>query len=245
MLTFGCRIQVRTRDFVASYLGPNFTSSTQPRKPKRFDAFARKPDHRTRQANTFLSCVCEPPDLCQQYIGTFGECFQLVSERTREREWQTAARRLHLSYLVTLQKSYSHFLQSSEILYPIDAGSTVTRLVHSQSVGCSLEHFCCCKVIEIPDLLLWISCGQELVDPLTPALVREDRPIADSCYSGSSSFGSCDTDRPTREKWHKRWGKIIFFLSLSMPEALTDACKMRVTLPHEDDSSALCWTQSG
>ena len=29
-----CRILVRTRGFVTTYLGPNFVSSTQPRKPK-------------------------------------------------------------------------------------------------------------------------------------------------------------------------------------------------------------------
>ena len=38
----------------------------------------------------------------------------------------------------------------------IDADPTATRLVHShaaesQSVGCSLEHFCCCKVVVIAD----------------------------------------------------------------------------------------------
>ena len=64
-----------------------------------------------------------------------------------------------------------HFLQSSETTHPIDTGSTVTLLVY----------------------------GQELVDSLKPALVHEDRPIADSCLIRHSSFGSCDHDRPTRE----------------------------------------------
>ena len=48
------------------------------------------------------------------------------------------------------------------------------------------------------ELSLWISChecGQELVDPI------EARAVP--------SFGSCDHDRPTREKWRKRLGKIL------------------------------------
>ena len=70
--------------------------------------------------------------------------------------------------------------------------------------GCSLEHFCCCRMLEIPDFVLRISClecGQELVDPL-PALVHEDRPIAESCLGRHSSFGSCDHNRPSWERWH-------------------------------------------
>ena len=57
---------------------------------------------------------------------------------------------------------FLNLLQSSETPHPIDAGSTVTCLVH----------------------------GQELADPLKPALVHEDRPIADSCLGGYSSSGS-------------------------------------------------------
>ena len=80
-------------------------------------------------------------------------------------------------------------------------------------------------VIEIPDFLLPISCleyGQEFVDPLKLALINKDRPVADSSFGRHSSFGSCDHDRPTWEKWHKRRDKILF----SMPEALTDACTL-------------------
>ena len=55
-----------------------------------------------------------------------------------------------------------HFLQSAEYPHLIDASSTVTCLVHgqtdeSQSVGCSLEPFCCGRVIETPDGLYKIS----------------------------------------------------------------------------------------
>ena len=116
--------------------------------------------HRTSQAHTFQSCVCEPPDLqlpCQQHLGTLHECFQLVSERARERlvvgrqttafvvSCDTAERFPVASSLHVLQSSL-HFLQSSETAHPIDAGSTAARLVHghaakSHSVGCSLEHF--------------------------------------------------------------------------------------------------------
>ena len=45
-------------------LGPNFVSSTQPRKPDWCAAFAKKPDPpKTSSFNIFQSCVCEPPDL--------------------------------------------------------------------------------------------------------------------------------------------------------------------------------------
>ena len=79
-----------------------------------------------------------------------------------------------------------------------------------QSVGCPLEQFRCDKAIEIPDLLYQISKlqpGQRLVVPLKPTLVRKDRPIAEFCFGGYSNFGKCDHDRPTWEKWHKRWNK--------------------------------------
>ena len=120
--------------------------------------------HRTRQFYTFQSCVCEPPDsqlLCQQYLGTLRECFQLVSEWARER---LAVGRQTIAFVISCHTaercpltSSLHFLQSSETAHPIDAGSSVARLVHShavesQSVGCSLEYVCRCKVIEIPDL---------------------------------------------------------------------------------------------
>ena len=101
-----------------------------------------------------------------------------------------------------------HFLQSSETAQPIDAGLVQSHAAESQSVGCSLEQL---QGNRIPVFILQISClecGQELVDPLKPALIHENRPIADSCLGRHSSFGSCDHDRPTWEKWHKRWDKI-------------------------------------
>ena len=144
---------------------------------------------------------------CQQYLGTLRECFHLVWEWAREREWSIG--RKTTAFVVSFDTgerhpltSSLHFLQSSETAHPIEAGSTVTRLVHGKSVGCRLEHFCSCRVIEIPELFLRSLClesEQELVDPSKQALVHEDRPI-DPCLSGHSSFGSCDYDRPKREK---------------------------------------------
>ena len=53
-----------------------------------------------------------------------------------------------------LSLSFLDFLQSAEMALPIHAGSTVTRLVHGravelQTMGCCVEHLCCCRVIEI------------------------------------------------------------------------------------------------
>ena len=161
--------------------------------------------HRTRQSYTFQSCVCEPLDLQSlypQYLA-LRECFQLVSERARER---VAVGRRAAAFVVSCDTaerspltSSLHFLQSSETAHPTD---------ESQSVASRLEHFCCCRAIESPDCLLRIlclECGQELADPLKPALVHEDRPIADSCLGRHSSFGNCDHDRTTWETWHKQW----------------------------------------
>ena len=80
-----CRILLRTRDFVTwdhtscrahSHANPNDSSF-----------LPRSQIHQTRQTNTFQSCVCEPLDLqslCQQYLSTSRECFQLFSERAKE-----------------------------------------------------------------------------------------------------------------------------------------------------------------
>ena len=115
-----------------------------------------------------------------------GEYFQLVSERGRER---VVVGRQATVHVVSRDRadSSSHSLQSSETLYPIDAGSTVTCLVH----------------------------GQELVDSMKPALVHEDRPIVDPCLGRHSSFGSCDHHRQTWEQYHKRWDKILLNASSS------------------------------
>ena len=148
-------------------------------------------------------------------------CFQPVSEQASEK---VAVDRHATALVVSCDTaasspltSFLHFFQSCDTSYLIDAGSTVTRLVHgpaaeSQNVGCSLEHFCCCKLIEMTDPLFHVSTlqpGQVLVDPSKPALVHEDRPIAESCLSRNSSFGSCDHDRPTSEKRRKRWDNIL------------------------------------
>ena len=68
-------------------------------------------------------------------------------------------------------------------MYPIDAGSTVACLVH----------------------------GHELVDPLESVVVHEDRSIAGPYLGRHSSFGSCDHDRPSWEKQHKRLDKILLY----------------------------------
>ena len=61
-------------------------TATQTQMIRRFCQEARSTEH--RQACTFQSYVCEPSDLQsphQQYLGTSCECFQLVSERAKER----------------------------------------------------------------------------------------------------------------------------------------------------------------
>ena len=78
--------------------------------------------------------------------------------------------------------SFLHHLQKFETSHSIDAGHTVTCLVH----------------------------GHELVDSLKPALVHDDRPIADPCLDRHSSLGNCDHDRPPGEKWHKRRDQTLF-----------------------------------
>ena len=72
--------------------------------------------------------------------------------------------------------SVLRFLESSETSHSIDAGHTVTCLVHDQ----------------------------DLVDSLKPALVHDDRPIADSCLGRHSSLGNCDHGRLVGGKWHKQ-----------------------------------------
>ena len=99
-----------------------------------------------------------------------------------------------------------HFLQSSDTAHSLDAGFTVTRVVHGrgaepQRVGCRREQHCCGKVIESPDCLLQISCpefGQELADPLKSALVHEDRPVADSFLGTPVSEVEITTDQHGR-----------------------------------------------
>ena len=71
-----------------------------------------------------------------------------------------------------------------------------------------LNIFCCGR--ENNFQILTLQPGQELVDPLKPTLVHEDRPIADPCLGRHSSFESCDHDKPTREKSNPWWDKIIF-----------------------------------
>ena len=166
--------------------------------------------HHTRQAISSQSCVCERLDLqslCPQHLGTYRECFNFVSERTKER--------------VVSPTSFQHFSQSSETPQSIDARTFVTCLVHrcaveSQSVSWHREHYCCGTAVEISDFLLPISCvecGQELVDPLKPALDHEDRPDADSCLGRHSNFGRCDYGRQTFGEVALPWDKILRELS--------------------------------
>ena len=121
--------------------------------------------------------------------------------------------------------SFLPFLQSFETSHSIDADSTVTCLVHghvveSQSVGCSLEESRCDRVIETPDFPHQISTlqlGQELVDPLKPALVHEDRPLTHFCFGGYSNFGNCNHDHPetTRADFGTGHGSFSSLVSLS------------------------------
>ena len=88
-----------------------------------------------------------PPDLqllCQQHLGTLRECLQLVSEWARER---VAVARQTTAFVVSSETgegppltSSLHFLQCSENAHPIDASSTLTRLVHGQERADSLVH---------------------------------------------------------------------------------------------------------
>ena len=112
--------------------------------------------NRTHRAISFQSSACELVDsqsLYQQYLGTSLECLQPASERARER--------------VVPPTSFLHILQCAENSHPIDAGSTVTCLVH----------------------------GQGLVDSLKPALVPKTDPPKTPVFGGHSSCGSCDHDR--------------------------------------------------
>ena len=171
-----CRNLVRTRGFVTSHLCPDFVSSHA--NPCDLTLLPRSQVHRTRRATTFQSCACELMDVqsrCQQFLGTLRECFQLVSERA----WEKAVvGRQAIAHVVSCDTAESspltsswHLFQSSDTSYPIDADSSLTS-VH----------------------------GQEVVDPLKPAQVREERSIADPCLGRHSSFGSCEHDRPTWEK---------------------------------------------
>ena len=93
----------------------------------------------------------------QQYLNKLRECFQLVSERERER---VVVDGKTIAFVVSCDiaerfplSSFLHFLQSAEIAHPVDAGPTVTRLVHGHAAeprrnGRCVEHICCCKVIK-------------------------------------------------------------------------------------------------
>ena len=139
---------MRTKGFGTSYLGPNFVSSTQSHtNPRRFCQESRSTE-RVKQklsSHAFVSrWTCQ--SLCQQYLDTPRECFQLVSERARER---------------------------------VVVGRQATAFV----VSCDI-----------------VTCS-----------AHEDRPSADSCLGGYSSFGSFDHDRSSWEKWHNWWDKILLF----------------------------------
>ena len=72
--------------------------------PNDLQLLPRNQNHSKRHANMSQSCVCAPLDhqsLCQQYLGTLRECFQLVSENgSRPPDG------CFLSYLVTLLKAF-------------------------------------------------------------------------------------------------------------------------------------------
>ena len=83
----------------------------------------------------------------------------------------------------------------------------------------SVEQFCRCKVIETPEppfRICILQPGQELVDPLKPALVHEDRPIADTSLGRTLQFRML---RPNKGRVASAAGD----LSFSTPHALTDA----------------------
>ena len=93
---------------------------------------SRSQIHRTSQACTFQSYVCEPPDLQlprQRDLGTLRWCSQLVSEWAQERvvvDRQTTVLVVSCATAGRLPLISSlHFLQSSETAHPIDAGSTM------------------------------------------------------------------------------------------------------------------------
>ena len=146
-----------------------------------------------------------------------------MSERTRERKWCD-------------QPRFLHFLQSSETPHSLDTGSFVTCLVHghlalsTKSVGCRREQHCCGRVIEVPDFLFRISClecGQELVDPLTPALVHEDRPIADVLVDTPVSEAEITTDQHGRSD--TSGGTRSFFLNVRSSDGrMYDTHKMMI-----------------
>ena len=81
--------------------------------------------------------------------------------------------------------SFLNFLRSPERTHPIDAGPTVTCLVPldiSPQLGTRFPSF---------------SRGKSLFAHGRPALVHEDRSIADSCLCRHPCLESCDHDRPT------------------------------------------------
>ena len=84
------RILVRTTGCDTSYMGPNFVSSTQPRKPNRFVPLFRK----SLPPNTssihvpvmrLLFAGLAWQFLCPRYLDTLRVYFQLASEWARER----------------------------------------------------------------------------------------------------------------------------------------------------------------
>ena len=188
----------------------------------------RSTEHVKRTPGHPLFELMDPQSTNQQSLGKLRECFQLVSERARER---VVVGRKTTAFIVpcdTVERlpltSFLHFLQSWETAHPIDAGSSGTsHAAESQSVCCTFEHYCCCKVIEIPDVLHRFSCfecGQELVDPLKPALVHKGRLIADPSFGGHSSFAQSTNKGEVARAVGQD-------LSFSMPDALTDACRLQ------------------
>ena len=113
--------------------------------------------------------------------------------------------------------SFLDFLQSAEnrtrsMLAPLSRVWYMVKPLNLKASVAVLNNVAAGREIEIPDFLLRISrleCGQDLVGPLKPALVHDNGPIEDSSLGKYSRFVSCDHDRPTWEKWHKRWDKIL------------------------------------
>ena len=126
-------------------------------------------------------------------LDTLRGCFQLVLERARER----VVAGCQIAALVVSHDSECFPLtscliccESSEHTQPNAAGPTVTCLVlgpagEIQRVGCCFDPTSRSRVIEIPDPLKHISTpqpAQELVHPLTLALIHKNKPTAHPCF---------------------------------------------------------------
>ena len=131
------RILVRTIDCDTSHLEPNFVSSTSPRKPNRFVARVKKPLPPNTSSHKLPNHAFVSSWICKRFVHNTSARCASASSLFRSGCGRVAVGRQTSDFVVSKETAESspltsslHFLQSSETAHPIDAGSTVTCLVH-------------------------------------------------------------------------------------------------------------------